>query len=88
MFPSSLVVALTGLGLGLLALGAFLWGWRRGQYRDLHAQARAIFEPRDFRLDRPWETAAQRDERVREFGPLEQAQPGEWGDGLGREDWR
>jgi len=81
MFPSSLVVVLTGLGFGLLALAAFAWGWRRGQYRDLSAQARVIFDARDMRLDRPWETAQQRAERAREFGALEPAPPGEWGEG-------
>jgi hypothetical protein len=81
MFPSSLAVALTGLALGILALGAFAWGWRRGQFSHLRAQSRVIFEPRDFRLERPWETTTQRAERELEFGALEAAAPGEWGDG-------
>jgi cbb3-type cytochrome oxidase maturation protein len=88
MFPSSLVVVLTGLSLGLLALAAFAWGWRRGQYRDLPAQSRAIFEPRDLRLERPWETATQRADRERQFGTLEPAPLGEWGDGRDRGDLR
>jgi cbb3-type cytochrome oxidase maturation protein len=79
MFPSSLAVVLTGLGLGLLALAAFAWGWWRGQFHDLQTQARVIFEPRDDRLERPWETPAQRAERTREFGPLISPSAGEWG---------
>ena len=81
MFPSSLAVVLTGIALGLLALGAFACGWRRGQFSYLRAQSHVIFEPRDLRLDRPWETARQRAERELEFGALEAAAPGEWGGG-------
>lgn len=81
MFPSSLAVVLTGLVLGFLALAAFAWGWRRGHYRDLKSQARVIFEPRDVRLERPWETPAQRAERAREFGTPIRPAPGEWGEG-------
>jgi len=81
MFPSSLAVAVTGLALGVLALGAFAWAWRHGQFGHLHAQSRVIFEPRDFRLERPWETATQRAQRELEFGAPETAAPSEWGDG-------
>lgn len=81
MFPSSVAVVLTGLVLGCLALGAFVWGWRRGQYRDLGAQARVILDARDRRLERPWETPRERAERAREFGPLVPPAPGEWGGG-------
>ena len=83
MFPSSLAVVLTGLALGLLALLAFILGWRRGHYGDLHAQARVIFDARDRRLDRPWETPQQRAARVRDFGALLPPEPGEWGEGKG-----
>lgn len=81
MFPSSLTVVLTGLGLGILALGAFAWAWRRGQFDDLRAQARVILDPRDDRLERPWETPAQRAERERQYGELLPPEPGEWGEG-------
>jgi hypothetical protein len=43
MFPSSLAIALTGLALGLLALGAFAWGWRQGQFSHLRAR-REVFK--------------------------------------------
>ena len=81
MFPSSLVVAVTGLALGLLAFCAFAWAWRRGHFGHLGRQSRVIFEARDLRLERPWETATQRAERELEYGALETAAPGEWGDG-------
>lgn len=81
MFPSSLAVVLTGLGLGLLALAVFAWAWRAGHFRALRAQARVILDPRDYRVERPWETPAQRAERVREFGAPVPPSPGEWGGG-------
>ena len=83
MFPSSLAVVLAGLALGLLALVAFVLGWRRGHYSDLHAQARVIFDARDRRIDRPWETPQQRAARARDFGTLLPPEPGEWGEGEG-----
>lgn len=49
MFPSSLVVALTGLGLGLLALVAFAWGWRHGQYSHLRGEPRHALHALDHR---------------------------------------
>lgn len=79
MFPSSLAVVLTGAALGALALLAFLWGWRRGQFSHLDRQARVIFEPGDCSVERPWETPEQRAERVLEYGPLTPPAPGEWG---------
>jgi cbb3-type cytochrome oxidase maturation protein len=81
MFPSSLVVALTGVALGLLALAVFAWGWRHGQYRDLRAQAHVILDARELRFERPWETPEQRAERARAYGALTVAPPGEWGEG-------
>ena len=68
-----------GLLLGLIALGAFVWAWRRGQFRELDRQAHVIFDERDLRLERPWETADQRAEREARYGPLVEPSPGEWG---------
>lgn len=79
MFPSSLAVVLTGLFLGAIALAAFAWAWRRGQFEHLDAQAHVIFDPRDYRLERPWETEAQREERRRLYGEPVEPEPGEWG---------
>jgi len=81
LFPSSLAVILTGLGLAFLALGAFVWGWLAGAFSRLDAQARVILDDRDLRLARPWETPRQRLEREVEYGPECAAAPGEWGDG-------
>lgn len=79
MFPSSLAVILAGLVIGGLALLAFAWGWRRGQFDHLDRQARVIFDSRDYLLDRPWETQEQRAERQAQHGPLIAPRPGEWG---------
>jgi cbb3-type cytochrome oxidase maturation protein len=79
MFPSSLAVVLTGLLIGGIALAAFYWGWRRGYFRELDAQSRVIFDDRDYRLARPWETAEQRADRELRHGTPEPPGPGEWG---------
>lgn len=79
MFPSSLAVILTGLVLGGIGLLAFAWAWRRGHFEQLDAQSRVIFEERDYRLQRPWESPAQQEERHRRFGALVTPEPGEWG---------
>lgn len=79
MIPYSVVVALTGLLLGLLAIGAFIWAWRRGAFDDIDEQAHVILEPRDYRLARPWETPAQQAARRLLYGELIEPEPGEWG---------
>jgi cbb3-type cytochrome oxidase maturation protein len=81
MFPSSLVVVLTGLVLGGFALAGFWWGWRTGAFTHLDAQARTILDERDLRLDRPWESPRQRTERVTAYGEPLPPRPSEWGDG-------
>jgi nitrogen fixation-related uncharacterized protein len=79
MLPSSLVVVLTGLALGALALLAFAWGWWRGHFTNLDEQARVLFEPRDYLVARPWETPRQRAERIGQYGALLRPDLGEWG---------
>jgi nitrogen fixation-related uncharacterized protein len=79
MFPSSLAVVLTGLALGVLALAVFVWGWRRGHFSNLDAQARVPLDPHDYRCVRAWETPRQRAEREREYGAPVEPAPGEWG---------
>jgi nitrogen fixation-related uncharacterized protein len=79
MIPYSIAVALTGLLLGLLAIGAFAWAWRRGAFDNIDDQARVILDDRDYRLIRPWETPAQQEERRLLYGELVEPIPGEWG---------
>jgi cbb3-type cytochrome oxidase maturation protein len=78
MIPSSVAVIITLLVLGASALAVFAWAWRAGQFEHLDAQARAVLDPRDLRIERPWETPEQRSER-RRHGTPESPAPGEWG---------
>jgi hypothetical protein len=81
MLPSSVAII---VATALFTLGAalvLLWAWRRGFLRNWDAQSRVIFEPRDFLVERPWETPVQRLRREAAFGDLVPAAPGEWGDG-------
>ena len=80
MIPSSLAVVLTTFAIGALAIAAFVWAWWRGQFHDLDAQARVIFEPEDLRLRRRWETPAQRAERENAYGTPLAPRRGEWGE--------
>jgi nitrogen fixation-related uncharacterized protein len=79
VIPSSLIVIAATSALTLLAALVMLWAWRRGFFDDLDAQSKVIFEPSDWRTERPWETDEQRSERARAFGPLVAPSPGEWG---------
>lgn len=79
MLPSSVAIV---VATALFTLGAALvlaWAWRRGFLRNWDAQSRVIFEPRDFVVERPWETPVQRVQREAAFGDLVPAAPGEWG---------
>lgn len=79
MLPTSLVVAIATVAMTLLPALLLLWAWRRGLFRDLEAQSRVIFDERDWRVERPWESHADRLAREGTFGPAEPAEPGEWG---------
>lgn len=79
MIPSSLIVIAATSALTLLGALVLFWAWRRGFFDDLDAQSKVIFEPSDWRTERPWETATQRSERAEAFGPLVAPSPGEWG---------
>lgn len=81
MIPYSLIVAVTGLLLGIVAIAAFAWAWARGAFDNIDEQARVILEPRDLRLARPWETVAEQTERKRLYGDPIEPEPGEWGGG-------
>ena len=60
MLPTSLAIVLATLALTLVPAAVLAWAWRRGLLRDLDAQSRIIFEPRDWRVERPWESPAER----------------------------
>ena len=79
MLPTSLVIVLATLGLTLAPALLLVWSWRRGLLRDLDAQSRVIFEPRDLRVERPWESPVERLTREVAHGAPAPAEPGEWG---------
>lgn len=80
MLPSSLTVTLATTLLGLLTCAVFFLAWKRGQFDRINQQALLPLDDDDLSVARPWETAAQRAERVEEFGPPAQsATPGIWG---------
>lgn len=79
MVPLSVAVIVAGLLLGGIGFVAFAWGWRHGQFDALAEQSRILFDERDCRLERPWESPAQREEREKLYGPLLQPDRGEWG---------
>lgn len=80
MLASSLAVIAAGLIALGAALAAFLWAWWRGQFGALDRQSLVIFDERDLRVDRPWESTTQRLARRAHGRPCAPA-PGEWGDG-------
>ena len=79
MLPTSLAVVLATAAMTLVPALLLAWAWRRGFFRDLGAQSRVIFEPRDWRVERPWEGPAERLTREVAHGPLVTPAPGEWG---------
>ena len=79
MFPSSLAVVLGGLLMGAVALVAFVWAFRRGQFDELDARATVILDQDDVRTERPWETPLQTAARNAEHGPLREPAAGAWG---------
>lgn len=81
MLPTSLAVVLATVAFTLVPALVLFWGWRRGFFSNLDAQSRVIFDERDWRVDRPWESAADRLTREVAYGELVPARPGEWGEG-------
>ena len=69
----------TGALLGLVSLIGFAWAWSIGHFADTQAQAWSILDPEDLRYDRPWETTAQRQERIDSYGAPLPPPPGTWG---------
>lgn len=81
MLPTSIAIVLATVILTLAPALVLAWAWRRGHLRHLEAQSRIIFEPRDWRVERPWESPAERLTREVAYGELVPPVPGEWGDG-------
>ena len=79
MLPSSLPVIVLSAVFCLIPALVMFWAYRRGLFRDLDAQSRVIFEPRDLRVARPWESPVERLTREVTYGPPEPPGPGEWG---------
>jgi nitrogen fixation-related uncharacterized protein len=79
VLPTSLVVAIATVAMTLIPALLLIWAWRRGLFQDLEAQSRIILDEHDCRVERPWESPAERIERETAFGPAEPARPGEWG---------
>jgi hypothetical protein len=73
----STTIVLAAVALTLAPALVLAWAWRRGHLRHLEAQSRIIFQPRDWRVERPWESPAER----LTCGELVPPVPGEWGDG-------
>jgi len=82
VFPSSFAVIVAGLITVAAALGAFAWGWWRGQFSHAEAQRLVIFDARDLQVERPWETPEERAERELRYGALTAPHRGEWGEGV------
>jgi nitrogen fixation-related uncharacterized protein len=83
VLPTSLVVAIATVAMTLIPAVLLFWAWRRGLFRDLDTQSRVIFDARDWRVERPWESPEDRLAREIQHGRPEPAEPGEWG-GAGR----
>lgn len=79
MLPTSVAVALATAVMTVVPALLLLWAWRRGHFHDLEAQSRVIFEPRDCRLERPWEDAPDRLAREVAYGAALAPGAGEWG---------
>jgi nitrogen fixation-related uncharacterized protein len=84
VLPTSLVVAIVTVVMTLIPALLLFWAWRRGLFRDLEAQSRVIFEPRDWTVSRPWESGEEQLFRELTYGGPAEPEPGEWG-GAGNE---
>ncbi len=80
MLPTSLAVVIATVAMTLVPALLLFWSWRRGFFHDLDAQSRVIFDERDCRVTRPWESPADQLTREVAFGPPAEPRPGEWGD--------
>jgi len=79
MLPTSLVVVIATVSMSLAPALLLFWSWRRGLFHDLELQSRMIFDERDWRLERPWESFAEQRTREVLYGRRENPKAGEWG---------
>ena len=88
MLSPSLALVLLVVGTGLVAVTVLVYAFLRGWIDEdaIERQQTAIFDAEDLRAERPWETSAQRAERVRLYGrpidppldlPLDPPYPGD-----------
>ncbi|WP_018985523.1 cbb3-type cytochrome oxidase assembly protein CcoS [Methylophilus methylotrophus] len=68
MFANSYIVILLGLLVGLPTLLLLFMSIRAGHFDQLDQAAHMPFDEEDLRYLRPWESDAQRFERVRQHG--------------------
>lgn len=66
---------------GMATCGVFLWALLGGHLDDLEAQSRAVFDERDLRLRRPWESDDDVRLRARHHGAPITPAASEWGGG-------
>jgi len=79
MLSPSLALVLLVVGTGLVAVAVLVYAFLRGWIDEdaLDRQKIAIFDGEDLRAERPWETPAQREERIQRYGPpLDSTEPG------------
>lgn len=71
MLSPSLAIVLLVVGSGLIAVAVLVWAFVRGwiDAEVIDRQKTAIFDPEDLRAERPWETPAQRADRIATYGP-------------------
>jgi hypothetical protein len=71
MLSPSLALVLLVVGTGLVAVAVLVYAFLRGWIDEdaIERQRIAIFDAEDLQAERPWETPAQRAERVRLYGP-------------------
>lgn len=70
MFANSYIAILLGLLIGLPTLLCLFIGFRAGHFDQLDKASHMPFDEEDLRYLRPWESDAQRFERVRKHGPV------------------
>ena len=70
MLSPSLALVLLVVGTGLVAVAVLVYAFLRGWIDEdaIDQQKISIFDPEDLQAERPWETPAQRAERVRRYG--------------------